>query len=648
MGRVTIDIDQNRGGVSFSLLKSEDLHLFNEGRHTRLYERLGCTLTEAGDAAYFAIWAPDASAVSVFGEFNHWGKAEHDLSRVGESGLWEGVVDGVGHGDAYKFHIKPRDGKRGFNKADPFAAYTETPPETASRVWALNYVWSDDEWMSSRGERGAHDAPVAIYEVHLGSWKRQGDGRPLTYRELAETLPDHVFSLGFTHVELVSVMEYPYGPSWGYQTMGYFAPTARYGTPEDLMFLIDRFHQLGIGVILDWVPSRFPVDDHGLARFDGTHLYEHADPRQGFHPDWGSAIFNYGRNEVRSFLLSSAFSWIDRYHVDGLRVDAVSPMLYLDYSREDGEWIPNESGGNENREAMHFLRDLNSAVYGSFPGVQTFAEESTAWEGVSRPVHDEGLGSGYKWDMGWMNDTLRYLGRDPIHCSHHQGELTFRSVYANNENYVLPLSHDEVVHGKGSLLTRMHGDPWQRLANLRLLYTYLFTTPGKRLLFMGSEFGQVKEWDHDSSLDWHLLDQAEHRGVFDLTRALAHAYKSTSALHRGDHDSAGFQWVDGDDAARSLISYLRVDPAMDSPALVVLNFTPGSVSDYTVGVPEHGVWQEIINSDAAEYVGSGLGNGGSVTTGDSSHGSPASLTLNIPPLGRLILPAPIQPEAQSV
>lgn len=627
--------------MSFTLLTADDLHLFNEGRHTRLYDKLGSR--EVAGGVYFAVWAPDAVSVAVFGEFNGWKKDEHFLYPVGESGIWDGLVADLRVGSAYKYHVVSRLTGQGYDKADPFADYSETPPETASRVWSLDYSWKDDAWMAQRGWRSMHDAPISIYELHLGSWKRNPheDNRSLTYRELAETLPDHVEALGFTHVEFMPVMEHPYGPSWGYQATGFFAPTARFGTPEDLMYLIDALHRRTIGVILDWVPSHFPLDDHGLARFDGTHLYEHADPRQGFHPDWRSAIFNYGRNEVRSFLLSSALSWIERYHIDALRVDAVASMLYLDYSREDGHWVPNDAGGNENEAAVHFVRDLNETLYATVPGVQTFAEESTAWPGVSRPVDAGGLGFGYKWDMGWMHDTLAYLAHDPIYRKHHHDEITFRSIYANDENYTLALSHDEVVHGKGSLLERMPGDEWQQFANLRLLYTYQFTTQGKKLLFMGGEFGQRSEWEHDGSLDWQLMDAPLHRGVFRLVSDLATTYRSTPALHRGDHDPDGFRWVDGGDADHSMLSYLRIDPESGATALIVLNFTPVPRLGHRVGVPTRGVWRETINSDAAVYGGSDVGNGGAVIASETpANDLPFSLELQVPPLGGLVLLGP--------
>lgn len=627
-----------------TLFSEEDIRLFAEGRHTRLYERLGAHAVDIGGTpgAYFATWAPEAAEVSVIGDFNGWDPGAHPMVQIADSGIWECPADGAVSGDRYKYRIVSRHGGPTREKADPFGAWAERRPGTASRVWVPDFRWGDDEWMETRSARIAHDAPVAIYEVHAGSWKRvpeQGD-RSLTYRELAGTLPDYVADLGFTHVELMPVTEYPYGPSWGYQTTGYFSPTSRYGDPEDLMFLIDCLHRRGIGVILDWVPSHFATDEHGPALFDGSHLYEHADPRQGIHPDWGSAIFNYGRNEVRSFLLSSALAWLDRYHFDGLRVDAVASMLYLDYSRAEGEWMPNEEGGRENLAAVRFICDLNTVVYRAFPGVQTIAEESTSWPAVTSPVHHGGLGFGYKWDMGWMHDTLSYLARDPIHRSHHHHELTFRSVYAGAERFVLPLSHDEVVHGKGSLLSRMSGDPWQSFANLRLLYTYMFTTPGKKLLFMGGEFGQPDEWRHDASLDWHLLEDPRHRGIRALVSDLATVYRSVPALHRGDHDADGFAWVDAEDHSRSVLSFLRRDPQTGATALVVLNWTPVPRYGYRVAAPTDGYWRELVNSDARCYGGTGVGNlGGLWTLTEPDGTSGAVLSLSLPPLGGLVLAA---------
>ena len=543
-----------------SLFSADDLHLFNEGTHYRLARKLGAHTTTSGRKAgtAFAVWAPNAGAVSVVGDWNGWESGRDPLAPRGGSGIWEGFVPTVGHGAVYKYAVTGEQGEQ--LKADPVAAFAELTPRTGSRVWDLDYDWKDAAWMETRAGRSALDAPVSIYELHLGSWRRRvEDGnRPLTYLELAEQLPAYAAANGFTHVEMLPIMEHPYTGSWGYQTTGYFAPTSRYGTPQELMTLIDALHAAGVGVILDWVPSHFATDPHGLALFDGTHLYEHADPRQGFHPDWGSYIFNYSRNEVRSFLLSSALHWLDAYHADGLRVDAVASMLYLDYSRKEGEWIPNRYGGRENLEAIDLLRALNSAVYAEHPGVQTYAEESTAWPMVSRPTYLGGLGFGLKWDMGWMHDTLGYFGQDPIHRRYHHHELTFRGLYAFTENYVLPLSHDEVVHGKRSLLRQMPGNEWQQRANLRALFGYMFAVPGKKLLFMGAELGQWDEWDHESSLDWHLLDQPEHEGIRRWVADLNRVYREHPALHELDCDPAGFEWVHASDSESSVLAFMRL------------------------------------------------------------------------------------------
>ncbi|MEC7523436.1 MAG: 1,4-alpha-glucan branching protein GlgB [Myxococcota bacterium] len=630
--------------MAVSLLTDQDKHLFNEGTHQRLYERLGAHLATDEDGragVIFAVWAPGARAVSVVGDFCDWDRDAHPMRPNAESGVWEIFVPGVSRGALYKYLIQGPDGFEEY-KSDPFGRLHEEPPKTASIVWDLDYTWGDAEWMAERGRHNALDAPMSVYEVHLGSWRRvpEEDDRPLTYRELAPLLCAHVKELGFTHVELMPVMEHPFGGSWGYQVTGYFAPTHRHGTPQDLMYLIDQLHQSGIGVILDWVPAHFPTDAHGLGRFDGTHLFEHADPRQGFHPDWQSYIFNYGRHEVRSFLISSAMFWLDRYHVDGLRVDGVASMLYRDYSREEGEWIPNEHGGRENLEAIGFLRQLNEAVYAEFPDVQTIAEESTSWPMVSRPTFAGGLGFGLKWDMGWMHDTLRFLERDPIHRRFHHNELTFRSLYAFNENFTLPLSHDEVVHGKGALLNKMPGDRWQKFANLRLLYAYMMSQPGKKLLFMGSELAQWREWNHDASLDWHLAEDEMHGGVMRLLGDLNRSYRAEGAMHRGDCEPGGFTWIDGSDAERSVLSYLRQGDGAP-PVLVVLNFTPVVRYDYRVGVPRGGAWEEILNTDAATYGGSGVGNLGEVVAHDvPAHGQPLSLSVTLPPLAAVWFRAP--------
>jgi len=628
--------------TDISLLTEDDLFLFNEGSHFRLFEKLGAhPLTVDGTAGvYFAVWAPDAEGVAVVGDFNGWRTDRHPLSPRGVSGIWEGFVPGIGVGSLYKFFVASRYHGFRAEKSDPFGVLHEVPPKTASVVWDLAYPWGDEAWLAERGRGNAHDAPIAIYEVHLGSWRRvpQEGNRSLAYRELAEQLVRYVEEMGFTHVELLPVMEHPFFGSWGYQTTGYFAPSSRFGTPQELMLLIDRLHQAGIGVILDWVPSHFPTDGHGLAFFDGTHLYEHADVRQGLHPDWNSYIFNYGRREVQSFLISSAFFWLDRYHADGLRVDAVASMLYLDYSRKEGEWIPNRYGGRENLEAIEFLRRFNTAVYERFPGVQTFAEESTAWPMVSRPTYVGGLGFGFKWDMGWMHDTLRYLARDPVHRRFHHHDVTFRGLYAFTENYVLPLSHDEVVHGKGSLLAKMAGDDWQKFANLRLLLAYLYAQPGKKLLFMGGEFGQWQEWHHDGQLDWHLLDGEPHQGVRRLVMDLNRTYRGEPALFELDCDPAGFRWIDANDADASTLTFLRLARGEREVIAAAFNFTPVPRLAYRLGVPRGGVWREILNTDAREYWGSGMGNLGAVTAEPTPcHGHPHSLSLTLPPLAAVFL-----------
>jgi 1,4-alpha-glucan branching enzyme len=625
-----------------SLLSDDDVFLFNEGSHIRLYRKLGAQICEfEGQAGVsFAVWAPNAERVSVMGDFNGWDKAAHPLRARGTSGIWEGFIPGLGPETHYKFHIVSSYGGYSVDKADPFALRTEAPPRTASVVWNLDYPWSDGEWMATRRERHSLEAPISIYEVHLGSWMRvpEENNRRLSYRELAPRLAEYVRERGFTHVEFLPVMEHPFYGSWGYQTTGYFAPTSRYGTPQDFMFLVDTLHQNGIGVILDWVPSHFPSDEHGLAYFDGTHLYEHADPRLGFQPDWGSYIFNYGRSEVRSFLLSSATFWLDAYHADGLRVDAVASMLYRDYSRREGEWIANQYGGRENLEAIDFLRRLNEDVYKHFPDVQTVAEESTAWPMVSRPTYVGGLGFGMKWDMGWMHDTLEYFTKDPIHRKYHHGTLTFRMIYAFTENFLLPLSHDEVVHGKGSMIGKMPGDDWQRFANLRLLYGYQFSQPGKKLLFMGGEFAQIAEWHHNESIEWHLLQFAPHQEIQHWVTDLNRLYREQPALHQLDNVPEGFEWVDCNDSQASVLTFLRKSRSPDDVILVACNFTPVPRLNYQVGVPRGGFWKEILNSDATIYGGSGWGNLGGVNAAPVGvHGRPYSLSLTLPPLSVIFL-----------
>jgi 1,4-alpha-glucan branching enzyme len=620
----------------YSPISDEDVYLFNEGSHFRLFEKLGAhPLTHNGKpGVYFAVWAPNAERVSVIGDFNGWDGTQHPLRSRNESGIWEGFLNGIGEGLHYKFRIETKYHGYVVDKADPFAFYSQAAPGTASIIWNIDYSWNDREWMNRRHERHWLQSPVSIYEVHLGSWQRTPgeDSRPLTYRELGPRLADHVDRMGFTHVELLPIMEHPFYGSWGYQVTGFFSPTSRYGTPQDFMYFVDYLHQKGIGVILDWVPSHFPTDQHGLGFFDGTHLFEHADPQKGLHPDWNTSIFNYGRNEVRSFLISNGLFWLDKYHIDGLRVDAVASMLYLNYSRNEGEWIPNQYGGNENLEAMDFIRRLNQEAYQLHPDIQTIAEESTAWPMTTKPPYVGGLGFGFKWDMGWMHDALKYIRQDPIHRKYHHNELTFRSLYAFSENFILPLSHDEVVHGKGSLLSKMPGDDWQKFANLRLLLGYMYAQPGKKLLFMGSEIGQWREWDHNRSLDWHLLQYDSHEGLLRWVADINRTYRSEAALHL-DTDPAGYEWINGDDPDNSVLSFLRKGSRTGEILLIVCNFTPVPRVHYRVGVPHGGYWKEILNSDGKEYWGSGMGNSGGVQADSISfHGQAGSLSLTLPPL----------------
>jgi 1,4-alpha-glucan branching enzyme len=632
-----------------SLLSAQDLHLFNEGTHYRIYDKLGAHLLsiDGVSGASFAVWAPNAREVHVMGDFNHWDRKAHSLQIQGDSGIWTGFIPGVHPGTLYKYSIISHYHQQKLEKTDPVGFYQEVPPRTASIVWNLDYQWKDEDWLEKRRKSDYLHAPVSIYEVHLGSWRKviEEDRSSLTYRELAHQLVEYVKKMGFTHVELMPVMEHPFDGSWGYQVTGYFAPTSRYGTPQDFMYFVDYLHQNGIGVILDWVPSHFPTDGHGLGLFDGTHLYEHADPKQGFHPDWKSFIFNYGRNEVKSFLMSSALFWLDKYHIDGLRVDAVASMLYLDYSRKEGEWIPNEHGGRENINAIRFLQKLNEEVYRCYPGAQTTAEESTAWPMVSQPVYLGGLGFGFKWDMGWMHDTLQYMKKDPVYRKHHHHEITFRMLYAFHENFVLPLSHDEVVHGKGSLIGKMPGDDWQKFANLRLLYGYMFGQPGKKLLFMGGEFGQWKEWNHAESLDWNLLEYPLHSGLQKWVSDLNQIYRRESALYELDSDPSGFEWGDCQDWEQSILSFLRKSKDGKRLTAVVCNFTPVPRIGYRIGVPLSGMWKEVLNSDAECYGGSNLGNGGGVMAEElPAHGKPFSLTLILPPLGVLFFEKVSRPD----
>jgi 1,4-alpha-glucan branching enzyme len=622
---------------TISLLTDDDLHLFNEGSHFRLYEKLGAHMVNQGGASgtYFAVWAPNADHVSVIGNFNGWEKGRHYLSPKGQSGIWEGFVPGVGKGTLYKYHIGSRFNGYRVDKADPFSTFNEVPPKFASIVWDIDYQWNDREWMGERRRRQGLDKPMAIYEMHVGSWRRVAEegNRSLSYRELARQLADYLHHMGYTHVEFLPLMDHPFFGSWGYQITGYFAPSGNYGTPQDLMHLIDTLHQRGIGVILDWVPSHFPADEHGLAYFDGTHLYEHADPRQGFHPDWNSYIFNYGRKEVQSFLVSNALFWLEKYHADGLRVDAVASMLYLDYARREGEWIPNKYGGRENIEAIEFLRRMNATVYERYSDVETIAEESTSWPMVSRPTYLGGLGFGLKWDMGWMHDTLAYMRQDPLYRRYHHNKLTFRMLYAFHENFVLPLSHDEVVYGKGSLIGKMPGDDWQKFANLRALFGYMYAQPSKKMLFMGGEFGQWREWAHDAVLQWELLEFPLHAGLQKWVRDLNHFYRSEPALHQWDCDPAGFEWIDCGDAESSVVSLIRKGKTTSTIVLAACNFTPLPRYSYRLGAPRGGFWQEAMNSDAAEYGGSNMGNLGGVDAAPIPlHGRSHSLTLTLPPL----------------
>jgi len=617
-------------------IAADDVHLFNEGRLFQAYRLLGAHTLRGG--LRFAVWAPNAGQVSVVGDFNDWQIGRDPLRSIGTSGIWAACVADVPSGSCYKYALLPRGGGEIAMKADPCARAYEPPPRTASLIWSDGgHRWQDHEWLQRRRQQDWLKAPMSVYEVHAGSWRRHPDGRLYSWRQLADGLVPYVRSMGFTHIELMPVMEHPFDRSWGYQTTGYFAPSARQGSPDDLRALIDRCHQAGVGVILDWVPAHFSTDDFALARFDGTALFEHLDPRLGQHPDWGTLIFNYGRREVRSFLLSSAHFWLDQFHADGLRVDAVASMLYLDYSRPAGEWLPNASGGRENLDAISFLRELNVMVHGLFPGAVTMAEESTAWPMVTRPVQDGGLGFSMKWNMGWMNDTLDYMHRDPVHRRWHHDRLTFSQIYAHHENFVLPLSHDEVVHGKGSLLAQMPGDRWQRLANLRVLFTYQMTWPGKKLTFMGNELAQRAEWRHDGELDWAVLGIPDHQLVQVLLRDLNALYVERRALHSLDFDPGGFEWINGQDAAQSVVSYLRIGDD-GSFVVVVLNFTPVPRHGYIVGVPQGGRYRELFNSDSRHYGGSNLGNDGfAIAAASPCRGRPATLSLTLPPLAGLIL-----------
>ena len=632
-----------RSVLKHQIMSDYDVYLFREGKHARLFEKLGShqMTLDGNPGTHFAVWAPNASHVSVIGDFNDWRPGSSPLYEHDDgSGLWEGFVRGVGEGVLYKYSVSSKYHGYSVAKADPFAFYCETPPNTASMIHNVEFAWGDSKWTKERRQLSSLDSPIAIYECHLGSWRRvpEENNRPLSYLETARFLPQYLNEMEYSHVEFLPVMEHPFYGSWGYQTTGYFAPTSRYGRPEDFMALVEAIHDVGVGVFLDWVPSHFPSDEHGLAYFDGTHLYEYSDPRKGFNPDWKSYVFDFGRGEVRSFLLSSAFYWLDRFHVDGLRVDAVSSMLYLDYSRGPGGWAPNIYGGRENLEAIEFLKSLNEAVYSNFPDRQMIAEESTAWPMVSRPTSAGGLGFGMKWNMGWMHDTLGYYTRNPIYRKFHQNELTFSLWYAFNENFILPLSHDEVVHGKGSLLSKMPGDDWQKFANLRLLLGLMYAHPGKKLLFMGSDLGERTEWDHEKSLDWDLLDTPLNEGVHTWVRDLNREYRRERALHEVDFEQIGFEWVDYGDANSSTISFIRKDRTGKEKVLVACNNTPVPRIGYPVGVPEGGTWVEVLNSDAKEYGGSGLGNLGDVKAKSvPSNGRPHSLSLTLPPLSSVYL-----------
>lgn len=620
-----------------------DLHLFNEGTHQKVYDKLGAHVIKDGadgkEGTHFAVWAPNAKRVTVVGDFNKWDANATPLQTIAQSGVWAGFVPGVKSGAAYKYNVEQAGGGAE-QKSDPVGFYAEVRPKTASIVFDLDqYKWNDEKWLKTRGATPPLESPISIYEVHLGSWMRvpEDENRWLTYKELADKLTKYASEMGFTHVEFLPVSEHPLDSSWGYQPVGFYAASSRFGTPEDFMYLIDKLHQSNIGVILDWVPSHFPKDGHGLGLFDGTHLYEHEDWRIGEHKEWGTYVFNYGRYEVSNFLLSNALFWLDKFHIDGLRVDAVASMLYRDYGRKSGEWIANDYGGNENLEAISFMKKLNETVHSEFPATLMIAEESTAWPQVSRPTYVGGLGFGFKWDMGWMHDTLKFFERDPVHRKYHHNNLTFRSLYWSSENFVLPLSHDEVVYGKKSLLNKMPGDYWQKFANLRLLYGYMWTVPGKKLMFMGGEFAQFNEWYFETSLDWHLLNYYNHEGVKKFVADLNKLYRDHGCLHEQDCRGAGFEWVDCNDWEQSVLTYLRMD-AHGNPMVVVANFTPLPRFNYMIGVPRHGEWQEVLNSDAIDYGGSGVGNMGVVHTNPMPiHGRQQSLTLTLPPLGMLCL-----------
>lgn len=623
----------------FSLFTEFDINLFKAGKHYKLYEKFGShVVTVDGETGtYFAVWAPSAKSISVVGDFNYWIEGEHMLNvRWDGSGIWEGFIPNVGVGTLYKYKIFSHHNNYSVEKADPYAKKCELPPNTASVVWEDDYSWKDSRWMKSRKEKNALDAPYSVYEVHLGSWKRKDNNKFLSYKEMADELVDYVKKMNFTHVEMMPVMEYPFDPSWGYQLTGYFAPTSRFGNPDEFKYLVDAFHKKGIGVILDWVPSHFPSDEHGLGFFDGSHLYEHPDRRKGYHPDWKSLIFNYGRNEVKSFLISNAIFWLDQFHVDGLRVDAVASMLFLDYSRNDGEWEPNQFGGRENLEAIAFMKEMNTAVYESFPDVQTIAEESTSFPMVSRPTYIGGLGFGMKWMMGWMHDSLQYFAKEPIYRKHHQNELTFSLNYAFTENFMLPLSHDEVVYGKQSILNKMPGDEWQKFANLRLLYGFMYTHPGAKLLFQGGEFGQSAEWNFQQSLDWHLLEYKVHKGAQETVKGLNKLYKSEKALFQNQFTTKGFEWISHSDHENSVLSYIRKGNDENDQVIVVCNLTPVPREEYNIGVPKAGTLKEIFNTDSKKFNGTGNYHNKTIKTSKQAWDHRENcVTLKLPPLAMM-------------
>ncbi|MEO9571418.1 MAG: 1,4-alpha-glucan branching protein GlgB [Polaribacter sp.] len=627
--------------IAHSLFSEFDISLFQSGKHYRLYEKFGSHITTVNgiEGTYFAVWAPSAKSVAVIGDFNYWQEKDHQLNvRWDGSGIWEGFIPNIGKGNIYKYKIENSNNNVITEKADPFARRCEHPPKTASEVWEDDYAWQDKKWMKNRKKNNALDAPFSVYEVHLGSWKKHvEEDRFLSYRELADELVDYVDEMNFTHVEFMPIMEYPYDPSWGYQLTGYFAPTSRFGYPDEFKYLVDKFHEKGIGVLLDWVPSHFPSDDHGLGYFDGSHLYEHPDSRKGYHQDWKSLIFNYGRNEIKAFLISNAIFWLDQYHADGLRVDAVASMLFLDYSREDGQWEPNMFGGNEYLEAIDFIKEMNIAVYKSFPDVQTIAEESTSFPKVSRPIYDGGLGFGMKWMMGWMHDTLEYFSKEPIYRKHHQNDLTFSLNYAFTENFMLPLSHDEVVYGKKAIVDKMPGDEWQKFGNLRLLYSFMYTHPGTKLLFQGGEFGQTSEWNFQKSLDWHLLNYDVHKGTQTLVKDLNKLYKKEPALHQKQFSHEGFEWIDHGDHQNSVMTYIRKGNDEKENVIVILNLTPVPREKYRIGLPKKGTLKQLFNSDVKKYTGTGNYKNLKLKSSNIEwNGRENSIELNLPPLGMLV------------